>query len=164
MGDCKFCKDNPLKAADTPVWCIGFPVPQGQPTYLRYNTINFAEITPEALRFSIRFTPKARLTLNGAQAEQLIAHDQAWQEFLKDPTAQYGAFYEQAAAATKEIALYIENTGLPRDWDIVLVSPTDYLLNKRAARVLAHSATQFHVPLIDYLQAFGTLKVVNKMR
>jgi len=118
--------------------------------------VAFPELAVEQFRFSVRFTPHARLTLNLALASQLLAHEQAWNLFVAEPTALHGAFCEQEP---KDLSLY--NLDLPRDWDIIILTGTDYILTKRAARILLHSATQFHVPLIDYLQAFNVLKVVN---
>jgi hypothetical protein len=155
MDDCRFCKTVPLKQNTIVAWCIGFPA-SPKPIYLRYNTVVFPELDVDTFRFSVRFTPHARLTLNLARASQLLAHEQAWTMFVKEPSVPYGAFCEQDP---KDLSTY--NLDLPRDWDVIILTATDYILTKRAARILLHSATQFHVPLMDYLQAFNLLKVVN---
>jgi len=118
--------------------------------------VAFQELDIDTFRYSSRFTPHARLTLNLAFAGQLLTHERAWSMFVKEQSAPYGAFYEQEP---KDLLAY--NLDLPRDWDVIILTETDYILNKRAARILLHSATQFHVPLITYLQAFNLLKVVN---
>lgn len=159
MDDCPFCKTIPLLANALPVWCIGFPV-QTNPRYLRYNTVAVPELTADYLRTSDRFTPRARMELNLALAGQLIAHEKAWAEFVDAPEP-YGAFYEHAEAATNSnLPAFIENLDIPRDWDVILLSSTEYLLNKRAARILKQSAVQFHVKLFEYMNAFKVLKVV----
>jgi len=159
MADCQFCKTTPLLATALPVWCIGFPAPASN-IYLRYNYVVFPELAVEFFRTANRFTPHARLTLNLAYAGQLIAHEQAWSDFLQT-SAPYGAFYENPTLATDAAtATIIENMDLPRDWDILIVSPHNYILNRRAARILKDSAVQFHVNLSTYLTAFNLLKVI----
>ena len=155
MDDCHLCSTVPFRQAEIPAWCIGFPAPTDK-LYLRYNTVVFPDLAVEQFQFAVRFTPHARLTLNLALAAQLLAHEQAWDQFIKEDSAPYAGFYEQEPADLQSQVL-----DLPRDWDVIILTETDYILTKRAARILKHSATQFHVPLMDYLQAFNLLKVVH---
>ena len=161
MEDCKFCKNNPVKAEKLPVWTIGIPAPSTNKHYLSYKYITKRLISKDELRTTDKVTPAGRLLMSEADVSQIMAHQLAWDEFLASES-EFGAFYEtEASINSNKLHLAIENTELPRDWDIIMIGEFDYILNKRAARILRSSSIQVHCQLKLFLTIFDVLRVIK---
>jgi len=133
-------------------YLIGTPVPKTT-HYLRINSINDIKGKQEL------FTPSARLLLSLKEQQEALNHRDIWINFLKS-AAEYAIVFDTDDINDKQLTIFIENKQLPKDWDIILISDTQYILNKRAARILLSSCKQIHQPIKDYLRAFEVLKVL----
>lgn len=161
MGDCKLCKPNLIKAEKMGVWSLGIPVPATNKHYLSQKYIAKRTIEKDELRTTDKVTPAGRLLMTEADVSQIMAHYQAWDEFIQS-SAEFGAFFETPDTVNNnDIAARLENLELPRDWDIILIDDTEYVLNKRTARILKVSAQQFHCPLKVYLTVFDIFKIIS---
>jgi hypothetical protein len=160
MADCKFCKVPPIEAAKTAVWAIDIPAPEKQ-IYLRYTNIIYQKFNQDEFRTMSRFSPHARLTWSLGEAFQFMAHAQAWTEFIAGPEIHCIIFDKSEQLNNKDLSMRLENLTLPKDWDVVFISETQYLMTKRAATIYANSIQQFHLPLKTYLRTFDILRVVD---
>lgn len=161
MTDCIFCTVPELLASTLPVYCIGIPVPE-KSDYLRYLSINTSPLVSQSdfLEMTI-FTPGARLSLTLDDANKLISHRQAWINIMNNEEP-YGAIFENPDDVTNtDIRFRLENLKLPKDWDVIEISDTQYVLNKRAAKIFVESTLQYHAPVNPFIESFVILKVFN---
>ena len=152
MTDCLLCNISPLIGEKIEAYLIGTPVPI-KTHYLRINSINDTKGNKEL------FTPSARLLLSLNEQQEALNHRDIWINFLKSE-AEYAIVFDSENINDKQLTIFIENKQIPKDWDIILISDTQYIFNKRAARILLTSCKQIHQQLKDYLKAFEVLKVL----
>jgi len=160
MEDCEFCKVPPIEASKTAVWAIDIPVPE-KSIYLRYTNIKYQKFEQDEFRTMARFSPRARLTWSLEEAFQFTAHMQAWTEFIASPEIHCLIFENSDQLNNKDLSIRLENLTLPKDWDVIFISDTQYLLTKRAANIYANSIHQYHQPLKTYLRTFEFLRLIN---
>ena len=154
MTDCQLCNTIPLLSKNIEAYLIGLPVPPIN-HYLRINNI-----TSKPYTFDNGFTPNARLTMSQVHAQEVVNHKYVWNNFLKQ-SANYAIVFNTCIIKDSQLSIFIENNVLPKDWDIILITDTQYIINKRAARILLMSLKQIHVPIKEYLLAFEVLKVIR---
>lgn len=150
MNECKFCAYKPLELTKTTVYVCSDQVPAPSPTHMLITTP-----TPADMKHDTRFTPGARLSLNPEQVHQMLTHQQAWRQFLTTK-AEHAIVLEQPQQLQK-----FESAEPPKDWDVLMMSATDYALTRRAATILIISAHQIHDRLPLYIQSHPLLKVIN---
>ena len=157
MIPCNFCADKPIKIVETPAWFIGLPAITGPFKY----SVSVPISNVSDFRTDTRFTPEARLTLDMSGASQLSGHRIAWASFIKTG-AHHGLILEDSYLANNPSNIQsLETIEIPRDWDILLLSDTQYLLTQRAASILHSSTSQFHHNLSRLLRTHPLLKSVN---
>ena len=107
------------------------------------------------------FTPSFRLNYTQTEAIQNIQHKSAWNSFLKSNTPHAIIFDYALNAEDTQLSIYLENLIPPKDWDIIAFSETQYILNRRAAKILSQASLQFNTPINKYIRAFEVLKVIQ---
>jgi len=164
MADCIFCTIPDLICKKVPAFLItSQAIPDTKNTrYLRYSIINISPILSKAdfSKMAV-FTPGSRLVLQLEDADQLIAHRKAWAEIMnnKEP---YGVIFESEAELMNiDLQFRLENLKLAKDWDIIKITDNEYVLNKRAAKVLYEATLQYHEPVKQLLQSLVILKVFD---
>ena len=161
MSNCIFCDIPELICKRTPVICIGIPVPKST-NYLSYKQINCSQlITKTDFNKMTIFTPGSRLDMSLEDAQQLISHRAAWIEALnmKEP---YCAIFDNSTDLENiDISFRLENMKLPKDWDVLKISDSQYILTKRASKIFIDSTLQFHLPLKIFIKSFEILKVIH---
>lgn len=160
MADCPFCVVHAIKAASMPAWVIGTPASE-KPIYLRYINIELQKFSQDDFRTMARFTPSARLTWSLEEAFQITAHERTWSEFIASPEVHGIVFDNSEQLNNKDLSMRLENLEVPKDWDVILLSETQYVMTKRAARIYSAAIQQYHLPLKVYLQSFDVLKVIK---
>lgn len=167
MTDCIFCNIPDLICKKVPAFLISTQAAQKVPDpentrYLRYSIINISPILSKA-EFSkmTAFTPGSRLVLSLEHASQLIAHRKAWADIMnsKEP---YGIIFDQEAELMNiDLQFRLENLKLAKDWDAIKITDTQYVLTKRAAKILVEATLQYHQPVKRILQSLVILKVFD---
>lgn len=165
MTDCIFCTIPDLICKKVPAFFINVKAqaPEPEPTrYLRYSIINISPILSkeEFLKMAV-FTPGSRLVLQLEDADQLIAHRKAWTDIMnsKEP---YGIIFDNEAELMNiDLQFRLENLKLPKDWDIIKITDTQYVLSKRAAKILFEATLQYNEPVKQLLQSLVILKVFD---
>jgi len=153
MDNCKFCAYKPIEVIKTHLYLCSKEVPAALPKYASVTTIPI-QPTLNNYKHDTRFSPGARLSLSPEQAQEMLTHRQAWTQFL-DTKAEH-ALICRSNHANKNI----ENVAPPKDWDVMMISDTDYVLTKRGAKLLL-STYQIHDPLPLYIQSHPLLKVIH---
>ena len=169
MTDCIFCTIPDIICKKVPAFFITQAAQKVQAApdqenarYLRYSIINISPILSKA-EFSKMtvFTPGSRLVLSLEDADQLIAHRKAWTDIMngKEP---YGIIFDKEAELMNiDLQFRLENLKLPKDWDIIKITDTQYVLSKRAAKILVEATLQYHDPVKQLLQSLVILKVFD---
>ena len=164
MSDCIFCTTPDIICKKVPVWFIGIKATPVSDTgnYLSYSNIIISPILSKA-EFSKMtiFTPAARLAMNLEDAAQLIAHRQVWNHIMNGKNAFGIIFDSEVDLMNKDLQFRLENLKLPKDWDIIIISDTQYVLNKRAAKILVETTLQYHDIIKDLLKSLVILKVFD---
>jgi len=164
MTDCIFCTIPDLICKKVPAFLISSQtIPDQKETrYLRYSIINISPIlSNEEFSKMAVFTPGSRLVLTLEDAAQLIAHRKAWTEIMNGKE-HYGIIFEKEAELMNiDLQFRLENLKLPKDWDVIKMTDTTYVLNKRAAKVLYEATLQYHEPVKQLLQSLVILKVFD---
>jgi hypothetical protein len=155
MDDCKFCILKPIILAETPVYQCGDSTPVLKNPYKSLTLIPSQPARP--FHSDARFTPRARLTLTEAEAAAALRHRAAWRLFLNNPANH--AFI--ADEPSEQLARQATATNLPKDWDIVMLTPTQYIMTRRAAATALESSIQFHDPIPKFLTTLPFIKVVD---
>jgi len=130
--------------------------------YLNIHNIIATQIsTKEGFYNMTVFTPGSRLVLTLDEASQLIAHRKAWTDIMNSATP-LGIIFENYADLTDiNLQFRLENLELPKDWDIVVISDSQYALNKRAAKILYEATLQYHAPVKSLIKSISILKVIQ---
>ena len=136
-------------------------MPDTKKYYLSINSIVTEAVKQSDFVSNTRFTAGARLTLELTEANEFLKHTEAWDKFIKSDKRYAVIFDKLKDISDKELSIFIENKRLPKDWDLVLIDDTQYILNKRAAKILMNSAKQIHHNLKTYLNSFEVLKLVK---
>ena len=167
MTDCIFCTIPDLICKKVPAFLIAPQATNATPdqkntSYLRYSIINISPILSKA-EFSKMavFTPGSRLVLSLEDAAQLIAHRKAWSDIMngKEP---YGIIFDKESELMNiDLQFRLENLKLPKDWDIIKLTDSQYVLSKRAAKILFEATLQYHEPVKQLLQSLVILKVFD---
>jgi hypothetical protein len=82
-----------------------------------------------------------------------------WETFLKSDKHHCVVFNNINTAIDSDLPKTLESKILAKDWDICLISDTQYIFTKRAARILHGSSKQFNTDLKNYLLSFSVLAV-----
>lgn len=158
--DCPFCTIPDFVCKETPVWCIGIEPPQSN-HYSKYTQIKLPHLEKHNFVKMSTFTPGSRLALSLNDATQLIAHRQAWNDIYNGLNP-YGIIFDNSEdLANTTLRFRIENLSLPKDWDMIKLSSSQYVMNKRAATVLLQATIQYHQPLDDLIRSLIILKVYD---
>lgn len=160
MADCIYCTVPDLLCKKLPILLIGStPVPDVS-RYLNVTQIQHTEITSFSdFQKQSNFTPGSRLDMPIDSANQLIAHRKAWLETLK-MSADYFAVFDNPAFLNN-LPNRLEHLKLPKDWDVITITESQYVFTKRAAKIFIDSTLQFHLPLKTFLKSFKILKVLD---
>lgn len=139
MSNCIFCTVPDIIYKNTPIYNVEVPV--------------IAHQTNTTI-----FTPRARLLLSPEDANRLIKHREAW-------ISHYNSNSPHAIIAESQlnplIGKQIESMKLPKDWDIIKISATEYVLTKRAANVLILATQQYHDTVTELINTLSILKVID---
>ena len=163
MTDCIFCTVPDLICNQTSAYCIGFPAPdQAQKYYNNYHIIESSKLlSKEEFQKMNVFTPGSRLKLTLDEANQLIDHRQAWTHGMNQTTPYIALFESSADIQNPVIKSSLESLKLPKDWDVVKISKTQYVLNKRAVKILIDSTLQFNSPVSELIEYIDILKTFS---
>ena len=163
MSDCALCKVPELIGSKMPAWCIGIPEKEEPENnnYLRVAHIKSSEMSHAEFLKAVNFTPGARLQMSLEDANKLINHRNAWYE-VSSSEEPYGVIFDsQNDLENKDLVFRFENLDLPKDWDVIKISDSQYILSKRAANTYIRSSLQFHDHLPIFLESFAILKVFS---
>ena len=160
MVDCPLCFVPAIVAKETTAYILSEEKPS-KTLYKSYNQITKQEISQGDFRINIKFTPGFRLNYDYNLANEATRHKEAWSKFLKEDNPYAIVFDDAEDADDTQLSIYLENLQPPKDWDILIFTPTQYILNKRAAKILFYSANQFNKPIKDYITSFFVLKAIN---
>lgn len=163
MTDCVFCNIIAINCKETEAYLLTeaesqAPVP---PTnyYFRFNNVAKPTINESDITTFAALTPGARLTLKITEINELLKHKYVWESFLKTDTHHCIIFNNLNTAIDNSLPKKLELKQLAKDWDICLISDTEYIFTKRAARILLGSSKQFNTDLKNYLLSFSVLAV-----
>jgi hypothetical protein len=161
MADCIYCTVPDLLSKKLPILLIGIPVPDIS-RYLNYTQIHHTEITSFSdFQKNPIFTPGSRLDMSLDSANQLIAHRKAWLETLKMSADYFAVFDDPSYLNNVDLSIRLENLKLPKDWDVIIITESQYVFTKRSAKIFIDSTLQFHLPLKTFLKSFKILKVLD---
>lgn len=157
MSDCQLCYVPAILAKETVVFLLN-NIEATKNLYKTYHQV------PTSHASQLDFTPGFRIRYkNQETAVEAATHKQVWAEIHKslDKSPYSIIFDTQRSVDDANLAIYLENAVLPKDWDIFLLTDTQYILTKRAAKILLSSAVQFNTNLSDYIRSFKVLKVID---
>jgi len=155
MTDCIFCTVPDIIYKTIPIYSVGVPVVTEDPNH---NIVAKQLKTATDLAKATVFTPRSRLVLSLEDANRLIKHRTAWLLYSKN-TSPHAIITENPLNPL--IGRKLESMKLPKDWDIIKISPTDYVLTQRAAKVLILATQQYHDKLPDLIGTLAILKVLH---
>lgn len=155
MSDCIFCTVPDIVYKDTPIYNVGAPVVEEYTNAI--NGTKHLKSKSDLAKATI-FTPRSRLVLSLEDANRLIRHREAWLLHSKS-TVPHALIAE--SQMNPSIGRKLESMQLPKDWDIVKISATEYVLTKRAAKVLILATQQYHDTVPDLIDTLSILKVVQ---
>jgi len=162
MTDCIYCTVPDLLCKKLPILLIGSIPEPNESKYLNYTQIYHTEITSFSdFQKQSTFTPGSRLNMTLDSANQLIAHRKAWLETLKMSADYFAVFDNPSYLNNLELSNRLETLKLPKDWDVITITESQYVFTKRAAKIFIDSTLQFHLPLKTFLKSFKILKVVD---
>ena len=166
MTDCVFCNIIAINCKETEAY-----LSQGEskslapdPSVNHYSKINIVPSTTiniDDLPTLSSLTPGARLILKSQSIQELMQHKSIWGSFLKSDKHHGIVFNNMETAIDNALPKKLESKNLAKDWDICLISDTQYIFTKRAARILYGSSKQFNTDLKTYLISFSVLAVHN---
>ena len=159
MTDCILCKITPILASSTDLFLIDVPEIEAS-HYSTVNSIRSEELRPENFKTNTAFTPGARLKMELTEAIEILNHKKVWEIFITLNSPHAIVLNNKKDAEDRQLSIFIENKEVPKDWDIILVSSNQYILTKRAARILLASTRQISNNLETYLLSFEALKVL----
>jgi len=167
MTDCVFCNIFAINCKETEAYLLAqgksksqIPDPS-QKSYFKYNIITNPTINEHIVPSLKTLTPGARLILKSQEVQDLFNHKSVWESFLKSDKHHGIVFNSIETAIDNTIPKKLESKQLAKDWDICLISETQYIFTKRAARILYGSSKQFNTDLKNYLQSFSVLAVYS---
>jgi hypothetical protein len=160
MADCALCVVPAIVAHETIAYVLENTI-VNKTLYKSYAKINPPEISQADLRTNLNFTPGFRLRYDNKSAIECLWHKEAWSKFLKEGAPHAIVFNNNNDADNTQLSIYLENLNPPKDWDILIFSSSEYIINKRAAKILFYSAKQFDKPIKDYITSFSVLKTIN---
>jgi len=163
MADCALCVVPAIVANETIAYVLENTI-VNKTLYKSYTQITLPEISQADFRTNINFTPGFRLRYDYTLAAESLRHKEAWSKFLKEGSPHAILFNDNNDADNTQLSIYLENLNPPKDWDILIFSSTQYLITKRAAKILFYSAKQFDKPIKDYITSFSVLKAINISR
>jgi hypothetical protein len=159
MSACPLCIIKPIVTSLTPAFCIETPVTKTE-NYSCVVNIKSPILSTTDFAKDARFSPAARLTLHVNSAAQLLSHREVWRQMLQ-LSSEHAVVFESVISLTNlQLARRVENATLAKDWDVLMVSKTEYFLTRRAAAILYKESHQFHHNLIELLNSIPHLKVV----
>jgi len=160
MADCILCNTQPIICKETDAYIINSPVPKTN-HYLRINDISSCQIDIKDLKTVTLLTPGARSRLTITEYIEIINHRSVWEKFLQSSANHCIVFDGLKDAEDRQLSIIIENKVLPKDWDILMIGKTQYVLNKRATKILFTSSRQLNSSVSDYIKSFRVLKIAN---
>jgi hypothetical protein len=160
MVDCSLCFVPAIVAKETTAYILNDGV-NTKTLYKSYIPVTKQEISKGDFRVNFKFTPGFRLNYDYELANEALRHKEAWSKFLKEENPYAIVFDDAENADDTQLSIYLENLQPPKDWDILIFTPTQYILNKRAAKILYYSANQFNKPIKDYITSFFILKTIK---
>jgi len=160
MVDCSLCFVPAIVAKETTAYILNDGV-NTKTLYKSYIPVTKQEISKGDFRVNFKFTPGFRLNYDYELANEALRHKEAWSKFLKEENPYAIVFDDAENADDTQLSIYLENLQPPKDWDILIFTPTQYVLNKRAAKILYYSANQFNKPIKDYITSFFILKTIK---
>lgn len=163
MTDCVFCNIIAINCKETEAYLLTeaesqAPAPETN-HYHRFNNVANPTINESDIPTFAALTPGARLTLKLTEINELLKHKSVWESFLKSDKHHCIIFDNLDTAIDNTLPKKLESKQLAKDWDICLVSDTEYIFTKRAARILLGSSKQFNTDLKNYLLSFSVLSV-----
>ena len=161
MVDCPLCFIPAIVAKETIAY-NSTQKRQSKYLYKTYTEISPTEISQGDFRTNTNFTPGFRLRYDYKIGIEALKHKEVWSKFLKEESSPYAiVFDDEEDVDDGQLSIYLENLQPPKDWDILIISPTQYIINKRAAKILYYSAKQFDKPIKDYINSFFVLKAIK---
>jgi hypothetical protein len=166
MTDCVFCNIIAIKCKETEAYLVNQSSSDGSPDhslnhYAKITIIAKPTINASELINLKSLTPGARLILKSQDVQLLLQHKSVWELFLKSDKHHAVVFNSIDTAIDNIMQKKLESKTLAKDWDICLISDTEYIFTKRAARILYGSSKQFNTDLKTYLLSFSVLAVNN---
>jgi hypothetical protein len=163
MTDCVFCNIIAINCKETEAYLLTEAESQAPAPatnhYNRFNNVANPTINESDIPKFVALTPGARLTLKLNEINELLKHKSVWESFLKSDKHHCIIFNNLDTAIDNILKKKLESKQLAKDWDICLVSDTEYIFTKRAARILLGSSKQFNTDLKNYLLSFSVLSV-----
>ena len=163
MTDCVFCNIIAINCKETEAYLLTEAESQvPAPTvnhYYRFNDVANPTIKDSEIHSLVALTPGARLYLKLTDVNELLKHKSVWASFLKSDKHHCLIFNNLDTAIDNALPKKLESKHLAKDWDICLISDTQYICTKRAARILYGSSKQFNTDLKNYLLSFSVLAV-----
>jgi hypothetical protein len=158
MSDCIFCTVPDIIYKNTAIYNVGVPVIVEDAACKTINIVTTQLKTNIDLSKATIFTPRSRLVLSLEDANRLIKHREAWLLHSKS-TSPHAIIAE--SLLTSLIGRQLESMKLPKDWDIIKITTTDYVLTQRAAKVLILATQQYHDNVTDLIDTLSMLKVLQ---
>ena len=159
MEDCHLCAHTPITRETTAVYLVSKKQPE-VPAFWTKRTLITVE-PPIDFKTDTRFTAKARLILTIQEAVEFLHHKQAWRSFIiTDTTTKTAAIFDSKDINDERLVRQIISFDLPKDWDVLFITATQYVLTRRAASLLLNSSSQIHHPLTTYIKSIPFLKIM----
>jgi hypothetical protein len=158
MSDCIFCTVPDIIYKNTPIYNVGTPVIVEDAACKTINIVTTQLKTNIDLSKATIFTPRSRLVLSLEDANRLIKHREAWL-LHSNSTSPHAIITE--SLLTSLIGRQLESMKLPKDWDVIKITATDYVLTQRAAKVLILATQQYHDNVTDLIDTLSMLKVLQ---
>ena len=159
MEDCHLCAHTPITRETTATYLVSKKQSE-VPAFWTNRTLITVE-PPTDFKTDTRFTAKARLILTIQEATEFLHHKQTWRNFLiTDSTTKTAAIFDSADIEDERLARRIISFDLPKDWDVLFITATQYVLTRRAASLLLNSSSQIHHPLTTYIKSIPFLKIM----
>jgi hypothetical protein len=160
MEDCHLCAHTPITRENTVAYLVSNKRQAEVPASLYKSRTLITVEPPTDFKTDTRFTAKARLTLTIAEATEFLHHKQAWREFLVTKDTKCGAIFDSTDIDSEKRTRQIVSFDLPKDWDVLFITATQYVLTRRAASLLLNSCSQIHHPLTTYIKSIPFLKII----
>jgi len=159
MEDCHLCAHTPITRETNATYLVSKKQTEVPAFWL--NPILITVESPTDFKMDTRFTARARLNLTTFEATEFHHHKQAWREFLvSDTTTTTAAIFDSTDINSEKLARRIISFDIPKDWDVLFITATQYILTRRAASLLLNSCSQIHHPLTTYIKSIPFLKIM----